>query len=413
MYISSRKSRSYWSTCIPCSAIFEPNKTRKHVHIDVTLEPNIILVAEKSRWHLRCLKNRWPNQSLWGSIKHPLVKLKCQGPGALIILTWMKHKVVKTPHINNKTPGWLWHLNHGSSPRDLGLTPLKTYMGVSKNRGTPKSSILIGFSIINHPFWGTPIFGNTHMETPKSWRFGSDDFPFQTGDGGFGFQPLMEPRDFHLQIHPTSDLQSMPRLLKGCASTGIAGVAHQTNTHDGSMGLVYNIYIYIHTYIYQINQPNVIYHTWILWDTYLKGGDVIATILWSKLYSNSPTNKNVSFRGEIINWIYKPSSLVVAWTSFVTLETGTVFGGSYMFWWDCTCILGKLKKERTPLSTYIQKIHIYYGNCGTPQDRSATIPHSQFQFPIKKAAICPKELVSWMLWKSSVTAVEVGSVSHD
>ena len=38
-------------------------------------------------------------------------------------------------------------------------------MGVSKNNGTPKSSILIGFSIINRPFWGTPIFdifGNTH-----------------------------------------------------------------------------------------------------------------------------------------------------------------------------------------------------------------------------------------------------------
>ena len=31
---------------------------------------------------------------------------------------------------------------------------------VSENGGTPKSSILIGFSIIiiNHPFWGTPIF---------------------------------------------------------------------------------------------------------------------------------------------------------------------------------------------------------------------------------------------------------------
>ena len=37
------------------------------------------------------------------------------------------------------------------------------YLGVSKNNGTPKSSILIGFSIINHPFWGTPIFGNTHL----------------------------------------------------------------------------------------------------------------------------------------------------------------------------------------------------------------------------------------------------------
>ena len=37
------------------------------------------------------------------------------------------------------------------------------HMGVSKNSGTPKSSIIIGFSIINHPFWGTLIFGNPHM----------------------------------------------------------------------------------------------------------------------------------------------------------------------------------------------------------------------------------------------------------
>ena len=36
-------------------------------------------------------------------------------------------------------------------------------MDASKNSGTPKSSNLIGFSIINHPFWGTPIFGNTHI----------------------------------------------------------------------------------------------------------------------------------------------------------------------------------------------------------------------------------------------------------
>ena len=36
-------------------------------------------------------------------------------------------------------------------------------MDVSENSGTPKSSILIGFSIINHPFWGTPIFGNTQF----------------------------------------------------------------------------------------------------------------------------------------------------------------------------------------------------------------------------------------------------------
>jgi len=42
-------------------------------------------------------------------------------------------------------------------------------MGVSKNRGTPKSSILIGFSIINHPFLGTPDFWK-HLYTFSNWR---------------------------------------------------------------------------------------------------------------------------------------------------------------------------------------------------------------------------------------------------
>ena len=45
----------------------------------------------------------------------------------------------------------------------ISTAQLYYHMGVSKNRGTPKSAILIGFSIINHPFWGTPIFGNTHI----------------------------------------------------------------------------------------------------------------------------------------------------------------------------------------------------------------------------------------------------------
>ena len=37
-------------------------------------------------------------------------------------------------------------------------------MGVSKNNAIPKSSILIGFSLTNHPFlWFSPIFGNTHV----------------------------------------------------------------------------------------------------------------------------------------------------------------------------------------------------------------------------------------------------------
>ena len=43
-------------------------------------------------------------------------------------------------------------------------------MDVSKNSGTPKSSILIGFSIINHPCWGTPI-----LETP-TWSMLRHEF---------------------------------------------------------------------------------------------------------------------------------------------------------------------------------------------------------------------------------------------
>jgi len=52
--------------------------------------------------------------------------------------------------------------NNGRSLRFLKHIAY-TYMGVSEKGGTPKISILIGFSTINHPFWGTPIFGNPHI----------------------------------------------------------------------------------------------------------------------------------------------------------------------------------------------------------------------------------------------------------
>ena len=55
-------------------------------------------------------------------------------------------------------------------------------MGVSENGGTPKSSILIGFSIINHPFWGTPIFGNTHVDLKQNWFSVEKVRPLKCGD---------------------------------------------------------------------------------------------------------------------------------------------------------------------------------------------------------------------------------------
>jgi len=42
---------------------------------------------------------------------------------------------------------------------------------VSENSGTPKSSIFRWFSIINHPFWGTTIFGNTQTSDFKPHGF--------------------------------------------------------------------------------------------------------------------------------------------------------------------------------------------------------------------------------------------------
>jgi len=56
------------------------------------------------------------------------------------------------------------------SPLEVGSSSHYLDLGVSKNNGTPKSSILIGFSIINHLFWGTPILETfTACFTSKRW----------------------------------------------------------------------------------------------------------------------------------------------------------------------------------------------------------------------------------------------------
>ena len=74
-------------------------------------------------------------------------------------------------------------------------------MAVSKNSGTPKSSILKGFSIINHPFWDTPIFGNTHII-------------FMTGDILLVSKLMNLPYLLHRSfLHIVSDRVSMFRFL--------------------------------------------------------------------------------------------------------------------------------------------------------------------------------------------------------
>ena len=75
---------------------------------------------------------------------------------------------------NSSTMHWLcylskipstWEENQSAAPLlILKIPETNKHLDVSENSGTPKSSILIRFSIINHPFWGTPFFGNTHLD---------------------------------------------------------------------------------------------------------------------------------------------------------------------------------------------------------------------------------------------------------
>ena len=73
---------------------------------------------------------------------------------------------------------------------DLGFMIIMIMMvivdlGVSKNNGTPKSSILIVFSIINHPFWGTP----NSWKHPPFFCILHDGFPFFTVTRGLFQDP--------------------------------------------------------------------------------------------------------------------------------------------------------------------------------------------------------------------------------
>ena len=70
-----------------------------------------------------------------------------------------------------------WHLMTGDTMNQTGFDQC------SCNYATPDSSILIGFSIINHPFWANPIFGNTRCWLPSAVLFG---LPFTTP-----LQPLL------------------------------------------------------------------------------------------------------------------------------------------------------------------------------------------------------------------------------
>ena len=64
-----------------------------------------------------------------------------------------------------------------TSPKNDWVGFHSPYMGVSENSGTPKSSILIWFSIINHPF-GASLFLEAHNKRVPNWVTWLTSVPF-------------------------------------------------------------------------------------------------------------------------------------------------------------------------------------------------------------------------------------------
>ena len=97
----------------------------------------------------------------------------------LLLRTSRHYKRSTFPVAKHNPPERSWRRKWCQLPKKIRETKRK-HVGVSLNGGfSPKSSILIGFSIINHPYWGTTILGNPHMLV-ESWSTGKERFNFFT-----------------------------------------------------------------------------------------------------------------------------------------------------------------------------------------------------------------------------------------
>ena len=95
----------------------------------------------------------------------PKKNWRLQGPttsnGFLVFAATSNHPLtlLKTKHIPTQ-PGMFFRRWFGPSKPPFG--GIWTFPKIVVPSNHP---ILIGFSILNHPFWGTRIFGNTHMDS--------------------------------------------------------------------------------------------------------------------------------------------------------------------------------------------------------------------------------------------------------
>ncbi len=115
----------------------------------------------------------------------------------LVTLSWLEGNpcVLETLIANSWGSSWLWRSTAYRARPWKSEKSYDVHMGVSKTRFfPPKSSILIGFSIINHPFWGTPILGKYDI---MNW--GWNVTPIQLTNSnrctfGLHFSPTLPPQ---------------------------------------------------------------------------------------------------------------------------------------------------------------------------------------------------------------------------
>ena len=157
------KSHETWTAT--CRLLDPPiYKHSRHSHhcwplVVLVVAVAVLLVASDFSNNKNCSLSSW-NGWFFASLSN--LETFCRGGHYYDTKTW-----TQTP--NNTTIVWETLKITGTFASSLILHPKKNlaiWMFPKMVGFPPKSSILIGFSIINHPFWGTPIFGNTHVMIP-------------------------------------------------------------------------------------------------------------------------------------------------------------------------------------------------------------------------------------------------------
>ena len=136
----------------------------------------------------------------------------------LLKIIWLKH--------GNQIASWYNKINQPNFSKFKHKLVI-WYMDVSKKNGTSKSYILIGFSIIHHPYWSTTILGNIHIVSSSLVIKHQEKWgqlfitPFPTGLTRTGFPERFDQRHCHGFCCGGNRLQRQSLRIQVCPKKGV------------------------------------------------------------------------------------------------------------------------------------------------------------------------------------------------